>query len=147
MDRIKGGFRATAVPTGSLLVVADGGFVVGSTENVELLDVWMDGDCPVCQVSRKWCSARDPEGRIRFIDFRTSKETDLPCGRDQHEASMWVRDRDGALLEGFAAWRRIMETIPGWGWLARLAGAPPLRWVGPSLYRLVARFRFRITRP
>ncbi len=62
--------------------------------------------------------------------------------REAHEASMWVRDSEGTLFEGFAAWRRIVAELPGWKWLATLTGLPPASWIGPTLYRLVARFRF-----
>jgi predicted DCC family thiol-disulfide oxidoreductase YuxK len=54
---------------------------------------------------------------------------------------MWVRDPSGRLNRGFAAWRRILAELPGWRWLALLSGAPPMRWLGPSIYALVARWR------
>lgn len=102
------------------------------------LDVWMDGSCRLCQVSRAWCETRDPDARVRFIDFRAANGNELPLAREDHESTMWVRDRDGALLDGFAAWRRIMAEMPGWRWVARLASLPPLTLVGPPLYRLIA---------
>jgi len=54
---------------------------------------------------------------------------------------MWVRDPSGRLNRGFAAWRRILAELPGWRWLALLSGAPPMRWLGPPIYALVARWR------
>ncbi len=107
-------------------------------DNVQRLDVWMDGDCSLCQRSKAWCEIRDRNGRVRFIDFRAASGNELPMTKDEHQASMWVRDRDGALLDGFAAWRRIMAEIPGWKWLARLASLPPFSLMGPPLYRLIA---------
>ncbi len=108
------------------------------------LDVWMDGGCHVCQRSQRWCERRDPEGRVQFRDFRSVDDADLPVTRADLEVSMWVRDADGQMLSGFAAWRRIMAELPGWRWLARLSGLPPVSWVGPTLYRLVARNRHRL---
>jgi predicted DCC family thiol-disulfide oxidoreductase YuxK len=105
------------------------------------LDVWMDGNCGLCQESRKWCETRDRDGRVRFIDFRAASGNVLPLAREDHESSMWVRDRTGVLLGGFAAWRRIMAEIPGWRWVARLASLPPMTLVGPPLYRLIASSR------
>ena len=112
--------------------------------NSEGLEVWLDGDCPVCRRSKKFCERRIPDGRVRFQDFRIAKDADLPMERRAHEESMWVRDSDGRTIEGFQAWRRIMAEIPGWRWLAALSGLPPARWVGPALYRFIARSRFEL---
>jgi predicted DCC family thiol-disulfide oxidoreductase YuxK len=105
------------------------------------LEVWYDGQCPVCRASRDWCAARDPEGRLEFRDVRAVAEAELPVSRADAEASMWVRDADGSLAAGFAGWRRILAELPRWRWLARVSGAAPLRWLGPPAYRLVARAR------
>jgi predicted DCC family thiol-disulfide oxidoreductase YuxK len=112
------------------------------TEPIDKLEVWTDGDCVVCRSSRQFCEKQDPEGRLRFQDFRVAADADLPLDRAAHETSMWVRDGDGKLMEGFAAWRRIMAELPRWRWLAALSGVAPIRWIGPTLYRLVAKFRF-----
>jgi predicted DCC family thiol-disulfide oxidoreductase YuxK len=106
----------------------------------------MDGSCSLCQGSRAWCETRDPDGRIRFIDFRTAGGKELPLAREEHESTMWVRDRDGVLLDGFAAWRRIMAEIPGWRWVARLASLPPFNLIGQPLYGLIAAHRHRLRR-
>jgi predicted DCC family thiol-disulfide oxidoreductase YuxK len=105
------------------------------------LEVWYDGQCPLCRASRDWCATRDPEGRLEFRDFRAAAELELPVSRAAAEASMWVRGADGALSGGFAGWRRILAELPGWRWLALVSGAPPLRWLGPPAYRLVAHAR------
>jgi predicted DCC family thiol-disulfide oxidoreductase YuxK len=110
------------------------------------LDVWMDGKCGLCQTSRAWCEARDPGKRVNFTDFRTAPDDQLPVNRDALENSMWVRSSDGTVLEGFHAWRRIMAALPGWRWIAAISGLPPIRWVGPHVYRFVARHRHRFPR-
>ena len=112
------------------------------TEPIDDLEVWLDGECAMCRSSQRFCEKRDPNGRLRFQDFRVAADADLPLNRVAHETSMWVRDSNGTLLEGFAAWRRIMAELPGCRWLAALSGIAPIRWFGPTLYRLVARFRF-----
>ena len=121
-----------------------GDFVGENTNGLRQLKVWMDGDCTLCQTSQKWCELRDRDGRVRFIDIRRADEDELPLTRSYHETSMWVEDNDGTLLEGFAAWRRILAELPGWRWLARLASLPPLSLIGPTLYRLVAAHRHRL---
>ena len=108
------------------------------TDGSRRLDVWMDGDCGLCLKSRAWCELRDHDRRLTFNDFRSAGESDLPVSRKDLESSMWVRDGDGNLLEGFAAWRRIMGELPRWKWLARLASLPPCTLIGPPLYRFIA---------
>lgn len=56
---------------------------------------------------------------------------------------MWVRGSDGDLLEGYAAWCRIMAELPGWRWVSRIFSLPPWTMIGPHLYRFVAVHRRR----
>lgn len=116
----------------------------GSPFHNDALEVWMDGACPICRRSQAWCETRDLDRRLLFRDFRSAADADLPVDLQSHETSMWVRTGDGALHDGFAAWRLIMGELPRWRWLARMTGLPPFRRVGPILYRLVARLRYRI---
>ena len=102
------------------------------------LEVWMDGDCSVCRASMAWCEVRDRGERVRFHDFRAAADDDLPAPREVLEASIWVRGPDGALHEGFEGWRTILGALPRWRWLAHATRFPPLRWLGPPIYRLVA---------
>lgn len=115
-----------------------------STNTNQQLYVWMDGDCSLCQRSRVWCETRDRHGRVQFIDFRAASANELPLTREDHQASMWVQDCEGNLLDGFAAWRRIMSEMPGWRWVAWLVSLPPFTLIGPHLYRLVATNRHRV---
>ena len=111
------------------------------------IEIWYDGTCPVCSRSRAWVERRDTANRLRFRDFRDAADAELPASRDRHRATLIVRSPDGELLHGFAAWREILRGLPGWRWLARLAGLPPLAWIGPPIYRLVSRYRNRIPMP
>ena len=114
------------------------------TDRSRTLDVWFDGECHLCLKSRGWCEARDRNRHLSFYDFRSADEHDLPVSRHDLESSMWVRDRGGNLVQGFAAWRRIMAELPRWKWLARLASLPPFTLIGPALYRVVAANRRHI---
>lgn len=106
-------------------------------------EVWFDGACPLCARSKRWCEKRDRAVRIRFRDFRTSSDSALPVERARMEQSLWVRCADGAILEGYGAWRHILSLLPRWRWLGFVAGSPPVSWLGPPVYRLVARNRHR----
>lgn len=111
------------------------------------IEVWYDGDCPVCVRSRAWAENRDRADRLDFRDFRSARDEELPAERERHRSTMMVRTPSDRLLAGFEAWRRIMLELPGWRWLGRLAGLAPLVWFGPAVYGLVARHRHRVPMP
>jgi predicted DCC family thiol-disulfide oxidoreductase YuxK len=113
----------------------------------ETLEVWYDGSCPICRRSRTWSEAQDRDGRLVFRDFRSTDDERLPTSRAHHESTMLVSTPSGAIVEGYSAWRRILAVLPGWSWLARLTGIPPLSWLGPLGYRLVARMRNLVAMP
>ena len=114
-----------------------------NAEDGHKLEIWMDGECRICQASQAWCELRDPQQSFEFRDFRSADEDELPVDREDHEASMWVRDSDGGLYDGYAAWQKIMAEIPRWRWIARLVSLPPLKFFGPPLYRWIAANRHR----
>ena len=116
-----------------------------SRTDLNNLEVWYDGECVLCQGSRRACEIRDTEKRLVFRDFRMIEETNLPVARDQHEATLWAKTSDGKLFSGFDAWRRILASLPGWHWLAWLTGVPPIPTVGRPLYALVAKMRSRFS--
>ena len=111
------------------------------------LEVWTDGACPLCQRARAWTEARDQNASIVFHDFRTTCNEELPQPLSELEGQLWVRAADGRLGGGFAGWLLILGALDRWRWLARLASRPPLRWLGPLVYRVVARYRFVLGRP
>ncbi len=111
------------------------------------VEVFFDGACPLCQQSRAWTERRASGERLRFRDFRRASDDELPVPRGELEGAMWVRTERDELLAGFEAWRRILQEVPGWRWLAAITGVPPLSWVGPVAYRLVARHRHRLPIP
>ena len=73
------------------------------TDIRQRLDVWMDGNCSLCQRSKAWCETRDRNGRVRFIDFRTASGDELPLTHDEHQTWLLVSwlmlldDRETAL--------------------------------------------------
>ena len=47
-----------------------------------------------------------------------------------------VRDRDGRLRSGAAAFAALWRATPGWRLLGVMGGVPPFVWIGEGLYRL-----------
>jgi predicted DCC family thiol-disulfide oxidoreductase YuxK len=106
--------------------------------------VFYDGACELCAATRAWAADRDVAGRLRFVDFRDASVGTLPVARAQLERGMWVRRGDGTLCSGFDGTCAVLAELPRWRWLAAVVGAPPLRWVGVLVYRIVARHRARL---
>jgi predicted DCC family thiol-disulfide oxidoreductase YuxK len=46
-----------------------------------------------------------------------------------------VRDEQGQLFSGAAAFSRLWRELPGWRWLGRLSAVPPLSWLAELAYR------------
>lgn len=109
------------------------------------LEVWFDGSCGLCRASVAWLRRRDAAGRLTFRDS-TSPEAagHAPVSAPQLATAIWVRRGDGTLAGGFEAIRALLGVLPRWRGLAALLGLPPFRWLGPPVYRLVARHRHRL---
>jgi len=106
------------------------------------IEVFYDGGCRLCVASRRWAEARDPGHRLEFCDLTApAPQTDQPLDREEPVTEMIVRREDGGLLRGFDAWLAVLGVLPRWRWLARVLASPPLRWLGPPVYRFVARHR------
>ena len=104
--------------------------------------VFYDGECRLCRASREWAERHDCGGRLSFCDLNDPAATaSLPLGAEQLRAEMWVRLPNGKLASGFAAWLAVLRSLTRWRLLAAVLGLPPLRWLGPPVYRLVARHR------
>ena len=103
-----------------------------------------DGDCAFCTsavgVARRLLPAEVAVVAWQFADLAALGVT---VERAQQEV-LWV-DPDGAVSGGAAAVARLLRAAgPPWSVLGVLIGLPPLRWVAPPVYRLVAANRHRL---
>lgn len=108
------------------------------------LAVYTDGSCPFCQWSRRRVERYDREHRIEFRDYNdpaVARET--PFTDAELATEMHVRTPDQRWHGGYSAWLEVLKALPRWRWLGKLLGYVPFRWIGPSLYRLIARNRYR----
>jgi predicted DCC family thiol-disulfide oxidoreductase YuxK len=112
------------------------------------VEVYYDGHCALCRASKEWAHRRDRDGRLRFLDFNDSAlVTELPVAPAELTSQMWVREGDGRLTAGFSGWLAVLRVLPRWRWVSSVLALPPLRWLGPPLYRFVARNRNRLPLP
>ena len=109
------------------------------------LEVFYDGRCPVCQSARAWAGRRDRGQRLEWIDATDPMSADrLPATAAELARAAWVRRGDGTLARGYAAWLAVLAELPGWRLPARALALPPLAWLGPPIYRLVAAHRHEL---
>ena len=107
--------------------------------------MFYDGGCRLCVASRRWAEARDRAHCLQFHDLDPQASEALVAGGGEQPAlEMVARTGEGRLVTGFDAWLAVLAVLPRWRVVARILAAPPLRWLGPSLYRVVARHRRRL---
>lgn len=120
----------------------------GRVKHGEPIEVFYDGKCRLCAVSRAWAEKRDSERRLTFKDLNDPAAAEsLPVRSVQLREAMWVRLPEGKLETGFFGWLEVLAALRGWRLVARLLRLPPFRCFGPSVYRLVARHRHLLPRP
>ncbi|RBY97775.1 DUF393 domain-containing protein [Blastococcus sp. TF02-8] len=103
-----------------------------------------DGDCAFCTRSAEFARGILPAGCAvlpwQQVDLATAG---LTAERAQREV-LWV-DRDGAVTGGAPAVARALRAAGGfWLVLGVLLSLPPVRWIAPPVYRLVAANRYRL---
>ncbi|AYO82185.1 thiol-disulfide oxidoreductase DCC family protein [Methylobacterium brachiatum] len=118
------------------------------------LTVYYDGGCPLCRAEiGHYRQCRGAE-RIAFVDVgRTAPEVGLGPDLDRADAlrRFHVRDADGQLVSGAAAFARLWRVLPQWHWLGRLLdlrvfGLRPLLPLAEAAYRLSLPLRPRLAR-
>lgn len=117
-------------------VVADGPFAI---------EVYYDGDCPLCRREIDWLRRLDRRRRIRFTNI-AAPGFQLPNGRtfDQLMAEIHARLPDGTWITGVEVFRQLYGAVccPLLMAPTRLPGVSQLLDWG---YRVFARNRLRLT--
>jgi predicted DCC family thiol-disulfide oxidoreductase YuxK len=116
--------------------------VMSESESKRLV-VYTDGGCPFCLWSRRRVETYDREHMVEFRDYNdpaVARQT--PYADSELAAEMHVLAPGERWYGGFLAWLEILKVLPRWRWLGALLGCVPFRWVGPPLYRLIARNRY-----
>ncbi len=102
---------------------------MNSHANSESLTVLFDGACPLCRreiAHVKGLAERQGDSGLCFVDI--SRETEGNTRSDAERAALLARFHvqraDGSRLDGAAAFVAMWRRLPGWRWLAKLAGLP-----------------------
>lgn len=84
--------------------------------------VYFDGSCPLCRLEIDHYRRLDRQQALRFIDVsEPSAQTGADLERSCALARLHIRDGQGELHSGAAAFVGIWRAVPGWRWAARIA--------------------------
>lgn len=110
------------------------------------IEVFYDGDCPLCRREIAWLRRLDRHHRIRFTDIAAADFTadDYGVSWEALMSQIHARLPDGRWLQGVEVFRRLYAAVGGGPivWLSRL---PLLSGLLDRGYRLFARNRLRWT--
>jgi predicted DCC family thiol-disulfide oxidoreductase YuxK len=110
------------------------------------VEVFYDGDCPLCRreisLLRRW----DRRQRIRFTDFASADFDAAAQGTSYEQLMQEIHGRlpDGSWIRGVEVFRRLYTAV-GCGWLVAVTRWPGVAQGLDLAYRVFARNRLRWT--
>ena len=110
------------------------------------IEVFFDGDCPLCLREMAMIQRRDKRKLIRFSDISaTGFDTDsVGLCRTVLMSHIHGRLPDGSIVEGVEVFRRLY-TVIGYGGVVAISRIPGLSHLLEFGYRIFAAQRFRLT--
>ncbi len=109
-----------------------------------------DGNCVICNTTRRIVGVLDWFRRVEFLDLHKHDEVSARYPQIDHEQAMGqihVVADSGKVYGGFAGTRRMLRDLPLGVPLWALLHLPVIgTWLGPQLYRFIARNRYAINR-
>jgi len=110
------------------------------------VEVFYDGECPLCVREIRMLQRRDRKQRIRFTDISAAGFDPASIGLDHAAlmAKIHARLPNGELIEGVEVFRRLYEAV-GFGFAVSVSRAPGVSQMLDVAYRVFARNRLRLT--
>ncbi len=100
-----------------------------TSANCDGLTVMYDGACPLCRREIGLYQSLKSSEHVEWLDVSKAEPLINPVEQAQYMSRFHVRQKDGVLLSGAAAFVALWLVMPGWRWLGkvgRLPGATPL---------------------
>jgi predicted DCC family thiol-disulfide oxidoreductase YuxK len=121
---------------------AEGATVVTRVE----IEVFHDGECPLCQREMQLLQRLDRANAIRFVDISAGGFDPVPLGVSWQMLMERIHARlpDGTLIEGVEVFRRLYAAI-GFRRLAAFSRLPVVAQLLDVAYHLFAKNRLRLT--
>ena len=110
------------------------------------IEVFFDGDCPLCLKEINFLKRRDKHQRIQFTDIADSSFSAIDCGKDYETLMTEIHGRlpNGTWVQGVEVFRRLYAAV-GFGPIVMLTRLPLIRQILDIGYRVFARNRLRLT--
>lgn len=110
------------------------------------VEVFYDGECPLCRREIEMLRGRDRRGRIRFVDIAAEGFDASSVGVTWATLMARIHGRlpDGTLIEGVEVFRRVYGVL-GFPRLVALTRLPGIAQLLDFAYRVFARNRLRLT--
>ncbi len=110
------------------------------------VEVFFDGDCPLCMREVRMLRRMDRRSHIRFTDIAAPEFDPLPLGLDHSTLMARIHGRlpDGTLIEGVEVFRRLYSAV-GLGPLVALTRLPGISHLMDLAYTVFAKNRLRLT--
>lgn len=111
-----------------------------------VIEVFFDGDCPLCRREIDFLKRRDRSDRIRATDIASPQFVAGSLGIDQATLMAEIHGRlpDGSWITGVEVFRRLYSAI-GLGPLVWLTRLPLIRQLMDLGYRVFAQNRLKLT--
>lgn len=110
------------------------------------VQVFFDGECPLCIREIKMLRRLDSNRRIEFTDIST-KEFDASSYARSHDelmARIHGRDADGNWIEGVEVFRQLYGAV-GFGWIMAVTRIPGIKQMLDWMYVKFANNRLSLT--
>lgn len=110
------------------------------------VEIFFDGECPLCTREVKVLQRMDRKRRVRFTDIADKRFDPRALGLDLEAMMARIHGRlpDGTILEGVEVFRRVYEAV-GLGWLSSISRWPGVSALTEAGYTLFAKNRLRLT--
>lgn len=118
-----------------------------SGEQEKTMEVFYDGDCPVCSREVRFLRRHERLNSVRFTEIGSlGDRAPERAGRTREELMARIHGRmaDGTVVEGVEVFRRLYDRL-GWRLLVAPTRWPGIRQITEAAYRWFARNRMRLT--
>lgn len=116
----------------------------GAPCSQDALTVYYDGGCPLCRREIQLYQGAPARVAIRWADVTQADQLPQGLSSTQALSRFHVRNTQGELLSGAAAFVALWQQLPGWRYLAGLAKLPGMLWLMERTYVHFLRFRPRL---
>ena len=101
----------------------------------DALTVMYDGACPLCRREIGLYQSLTPLQTVVWLDVSDATATMSAADQARYMARFHVRQKDGNLLSGAAAFVALWLTMPGWRWLGKFGRLPGITPTLEVMYR------------